>query len=53
MVQFHSALVAFKSRFYRRVRGDLNWITEDFLKECEEAEEAVDEDDLDDDDSDT
>jgi hypothetical protein len=44
MVQFESALKAFRSRFHRHVAGDWYWITGELLKEWDEAEEVVEED---------
>jgi hypothetical protein len=36
---------AFKSRFNQNIRGDRYWITEEFLKEWDEADAEIEPDD--------
>jgi hypothetical protein len=47
MVQFESALRAFKSRFYRNVSGNMYWITDELLKEWDEDAAVEDEEEED------
>jgi hypothetical protein len=50
MVQFDSALDAFNSRFNRRVEGEQYWITEELIKEWDEADAEIEADDEEDND---
>lgn len=48
MVQFETTLAAFEARFYRVIDRKRYWITEELIKEWDEAEEADPEDEEDD-----
>lgn len=52
MVQFDSALDSFRSRFHRYISGEHFWITQEQIKEWDDADAEVEADDDDDDDDD-